>query len=89
LSPNGFEVKQFFHSQGEAIAFGEKFIKGTMRRSHYHTIMTTISLSLYNTLDFYAYEPSIGPIVTVSNGLLPAFNFEMNVNGGFKYTGSH
>ncbi|MCF6255495.1 MAG: RHS repeat-associated core domain-containing protein, partial [Gammaproteobacteria bacterium] len=87
LSPNGFEVKQFFHTQGEAMAFGEIFIKGTMGRSYYHTVEVTISQSLYNILDHDAYEPGIGPIVTVPMGLLPAFNLEMNEFGGFRYTG--
>lgn len=84
LSPNGFEVKQFFHTQSEAIKVGNFFIKGVMNKLYFHTVEVVISDSLYGALDHHAYEPGIEPIVTVPMGLLPAFNFEVNTYGGFK-----
>jgi len=88
LGRNGFP-KQFFHTDAEAIAFGDDFIKRRMREPRYHLTQATISRRLYNTLDHDAYEPGIGPIVTVPNGLLPAFNLEVDRNGGWRYQGTY
>jgi len=51
----------------------------------FHVVTATITLSFYNELDHSAYEPSIGPIVTVQNGMLPAFNADMLALGGIRY----
>ena len=87
-SPSGFYYKQFFHTQIEAKSYGE-FGKKLYGYSHFHTVEVTISMSLYRILDHDAYEPDVGPILSVPNGMLPAFNLEMNALGGFRYTGLH
>jgi RHS repeat-associated protein len=85
LGPNLFP-KQFFHTDAEAISFGTTFILGKVREPRFHLINTTISRRMYNSLDHEANEPGIGPIVTVPNGLLPAFNFDASQHGGWQFS---
>jgi RHS repeat-associated protein len=87
LGPNGFP-KQFFHSSGEAMSFGNQFIK-VLGEPRFHIVKATIWRRLYNSLDHSAYEPGIGPIVTVPNPVLPAFNIEVDRNGGWQYLGTY
>lgn len=86
LGPNMFP-KQFFHTDAEAIRFGHEFIWRFAPR--FHLTNATISETLYITMDHQASEAGIGSIVTVPSNLLPAFNLEMNRNGGFKYRGTY
>jgi len=88
LGPSAFP-KQFFHTGAEAIMFGDSFILGSLSQDRYHLVSTRISRRMYNSLDHNAYEPGIGSIVTVPNGLLPAFNFDTNRYGGWVYIGSY
>ncbi|MEW8525378.1 MAG: putative Ig domain-containing protein [Candidatus Thiodiazotropha endolucinida] len=88
LGPNVFP-KQFFHTDAEAIAFGNQFIMGISQQPWFHLVNATISRTMYNSLSHDASEPGIGPIVTVPNGLLPAFNLEVNRNGGWRYSGTY
>ncbi len=82
LGPNAFP-KQFFHTDDEAVKFGSDFIFRFEPR--FHLTNAFISEEMYNTLDHNAYEPGIGPIVTVPNYMLPAFNLDMDKMGGWKF----
>jgi hypothetical protein len=89
LGPNAFP-KQFFHTAAESIAYGYKTKSNSiLKASTFHLVNATISKRLYNNLFHGVFEPGIGPIVTVQDGMLPAFNFDMRRYGGWNYKGTY
>jgi RHS repeat-associated protein len=88
-APSGFTVKQFFEQESQAKAIGLKMIIRGRGLLHYHVVSATISQTLFETLNFDAYEGGMGRIVSVYHALLGVFNFDMNRNGGFKYLGTY
>lgn len=88
LGPNAFP-KQFFHTNAEALKFGHSFIFKVDKKPRFHLVQASISSWLYQILDHEVGEPGVGPIVTVPNELLSAFNLDMNKHGGFRYISTH
>ncbi|MBU6956030.1 hypothetical protein [Hahella sp. HN01] len=87
LGPNMWP-KQFFNTVGEAHKFGGDYLLGKLKIERYHIVEVSISESMRRELRD-SYEPGIGPIVEVPNELLPAFNADMKLHGGWTYTSTH
>lgn len=87
LGRNAFP-KQFFNTDAEAIKFGNRQILDKSGLDRFHLVKARISSILYVVLDHAAFEPNIGPIITVPNRLLPAFNSDVEKHGGWRFGGT-
>lgn len=84
--------KMFWLTEAHSISFGYQFTIKVMKQSHFHVTNATISKKLFETIPPKFIHPNldaIGDAVTVPANMLPAFNVEMNANGGFKYLGTY
>jgi len=79
--------KQFWLTAQNAIQFGEQFIKKF--EPGFDVVWATISRNMFNALDHAASDPGIGPIVTVPDPLLPAFNEDVTRHGGIRHAGHY